>query len=409
MASSPSVRRERDALGELELPADALWGIHTARALANLSFSRRRLGDAPAYVAALARVKRAAARANARAGVIEPRLAEAIERAALELEQGGHARHFPVDLLGGGGSIGVHMNVNEVLANLANETLGARRGEYAPVRPLEHVSASQSTADVCHSAARLAVRALALRLDEALDRALAGLDAKAAELDGTTTLARTCLRDALPASMGLLVRGWARGLERARAALAESLAPLHAVSLGGTVIGTGAGAPDAYRACVVPILAELEGRPLARLENPSDALQSGDDLAGVSRAAVAVANALRKLASDLRLLFSGPEGGFGELELPHVQAGSSFFAGKQNPVVPETAIACALQVVGLDRSVQGALERAELHLHVYDGVAAANLFEALELLANAVALLDARCLRGLRPNTERCRELAQLR
>jgi aspartate ammonia-lyase len=172
------------------------------------------------------------------------------------------------------------------------------------------------------------------------------------------------------------------------------------------VIGTGAGAPAAYRDSVVSILAELEDRALTQRENLPDALQNGDDLAGVSRATVAVANALAKIGQDLRLLSSGPAGGFAELELPHVQAGSSFFAGKMNPVVPETAIACALQVFGLDRSVQAALERAELHLHVFDGLAAANLFDALELETNAVTLLDARCLCGLRVNEARCRALA---
>jgi aspartate ammonia-lyase len=293
-----------------------------------------------------------------------------------------------------------------VLANLANEALGARRGDYAPVRVLEHVSASQSTADVCHTGARLAIRALAQRLDAALDSALAGLDAKAAELEPISTLARTCLRDALPVSAGVLVRGWARLLERARVALEVSVAPLDAVALGGTVIGTGAGAPPRYRECVVPILAELEGRALTSRVDLPDALQNGDDLAAVSRATVAVANALAKIGQDLRLLFSGPEGGFAELDLPHVQAGSSFFAGKANPVVPETAIACALQVLGLDRTVQAAVERAELHLHVFDGLAAANLFEALELATQAVTLLDARCLRGLRANPARCAALA---
>ena len=408
MPASASARIERDALGELALPADALWGIHTARALANLRFSRRTLGEAPAYLRALARVKRAAARANLRAGVLEPRIAAAIESAALALEDGAHAEQFPVDLLGGGGSIGVHMNLNEVLANLANETLGARRGAYAPVRVLEDTSASQSTADVCHTAARLAISGLALRLDAALEIAVAGLEAKAAELEPIATLARTCLRDALPVSAGVLVGGWARLLERARLVLQRSLRPLDAVALGGTVIGTGAGAPAPYRACVVAILAELEGRALSAREDPCDALQNGDDLAAVSRATIAVANALTKIGQDLRLLFSGPGGGFAELELPHVQAGSSFFAGKSNPVVPETAIACALAVLGLDRVVQAAQERAELHLHVFDGLAAASLFEALELEANAVTLLDTRCLRGLRANEARSLVLAKL-
>ncbi len=406
MPVSASVRIERDALGELSLPADALYGIHTAGSLANLRFSRRRLGDCPAYLHALARVKRAAARANAAAGVLEPEIARAIERAAQALEAGAHADEFPVDLLGGGGSIGVHMNVNEVLANLANETLGARRGEYAPVRVLEHVSASQSTADVCHTAARLAIGVLARALDANLAHAVAGLRAKAGELAPVPTLARTCLRDALPVSSGVLVAGWSQLLERARVALERAVTPLDAIALGGTVIGTGSGAPARYRASVVAILAELEGRALTSRADPCDALQNGDDLAAVSRAAVAVANALLKIGQDLRLLFSGPEGGFAELELPHVQAGSSFFAGKSNPVVPETAIACALQVFGLDRVVQAAVERAELHLHVFDGLAAANLFDALELEANAVALLDERCLRGLRANEARCRALA---
>jgi len=404
--ASPSVRIERDALGELAIPADALFGIHTARALVNLRFSRRTLGDSPVYLRALARVKAAASRANAEANVLEPRIAAAIERAALAVEAGAHAHQFPVDLLGGGGSIGVHMNVNEVLANLANEALGARRGEYAPVRVLEHVSASQSTADVCHTAARLAIRSLARTLDAALVEAVAGLRAKAAELAPLPTLARTCLRDALPVSAGALVGGWALVLERARLVFERSVAALDAVALGGTVIGTGAGAPARYRERVVAILAELEGRDLTLRSDPCDALQNGDDLASVSHASVGIANALLKIGQDLRLLFSGPEGGFAELELPHVQAGSSFFAGKSNPVVPETAIACALQVLGLDRVVQGAVERAELHLNVFDGLAAANLLDALELEANAVSLLDARCLRGLRANEARCRALA---
>ena len=406
MPDSARTRVERDALGELAIPADALYGIHTARSLVNLRFSRRRLGDCAAHVSALARVKRAAARANADAGVLEPRLAAAIERAAVALEGGAHLDQFPVDPLGGGGSIGVHMNANEVLANLANEALGGRRGGYAPVRALEHVSVSQSTADVCHTAARLAVREHARAVDAALDDAVSGLDAKAAELAHVTTLARTCLRDAMPVSMSVLVSGWARLLERARLALAESLEPLDSVALGGTAIGTGAGAPARYRERVVAILADLEGRPLAARADLPDALQNGDDLVAISGAAVSIANALVKIGGDLRLLFSGPDGGFGELELPHVQAGSSFFAGKSNPVVPETAIACALHVFGLDRTVRAAAERAELHLHVFDGIAATSLLEALEGEANAIALLDSRCLRGLRANAARCNALA---
>lgn len=401
-------RVERDALGSVRIEDRFLWGIETARSLENLSFSGRTLGACVPYLAALGLVKRAAARANREAGVLEARLAGALDAAAARVAAGELREHFPADLLGGGGSIGVHMNVNEVLANLANESLGGRRGEYAPLQPRAHVSLSQSTADVCHSALRLAALRQGARLGGALRDTAATLRGKAVETAQLPTLARTCLRDALPTQVGVLLGGHAALLERRAGEVERALQALRGVALGGTVIGSGEGAPARYRERVVPILAELAELPLAPRASLPDALQNTDDLRALSAELALLAEALLKIAADLRLLSSGPRGGLGELLLPPVQAGSSFFAGKQNPVVLESVIQCACQVLGADRAAQAAAERAELHLNVFDGQLGANVLDAQRMLAEVIERLDARCLRGLRADEERCRALAAL-
>lgn len=401
------IREERDALGALSLPAAARYGIQTARALENLAFSRHRLADYPVYVAALAAVKRAAAQANRDAGVLAPVIADAIDAVAREVADGACAADFPVDLLGGGGSIGVNMNVNEVLANLASERLGGARGTYEPVHPLRDVNASQSTADVCHTAARLAVRAAAEPARWALDACATALAARAAAVTDLPALARTCLQDAMPTTADVLLRGHAAALTRRADGLGTALESLDAVVLGATVIGDGRGAPPAYRARVVPALAAVVGRPLHAHPHPADALQNGDDLAAVAAQLGLLARTLLKVAQDLRLLASGPHGGLGELRLPHVQAGSSFFAGKSNPVVPESVMQCAFQVLGAERAVQEAHARAELHLQVLDAVAVANVLDALAMLAAVLDRFDRRCLRGLEVNEARCRELVR--
>jgi aspartate ammonia-lyase len=401
------VRTERDRLGEREVPAEALWGIQTLRSLENLSFSSRPLGSQPAYVWGLGAVKRAAVRANREAGVLMPHLAEALDTATLALLDGQHLDQFPADLLGGGGSIGVHVNVNEVLANLANERLGAKRGEYAPVS-VKLVSASQSTADVCHTGARLALLRQWGKLSTALDGAIKTLSELARELNAVPTLSRTCLQDAVTTTLGVLFGGYASAMQRRTAEVAAGVAPLHQIALGGTVIGTSDGAPVAYRKIVVPALAEISGFDLEPRLSLPDAMQNSDDLASLSAQLRLLAETLIKIAKDLRLLASGPNGGFGEILLPHVQEGSSFFSGKSNPVVAETVLQGAFQVIGCDRAVQAAMEQSELYLNVFDGLIAVNLLEAFELLSQMVRRLDERCLRGLKADEARCSALAKL-
>lgn len=402
------VRMERDALGELRVAEDALWGAHTERAGAVLGVSDRGLFHAPALYCALGEVKQAAAIANLEAGVLTPEIAGAIGAAARELAQGVFEPDLIADLVAGGGSIALHMNVAEVIANAANERLGSLRGAYAPVEVKRHVNASQSTADVCHTAARIAVLRETTALGAVLARLVSSLEHKAGELADVITLARTCLRDALPASLGLVFAGHAAVFARRAAALADAAAPLLEVVLGGTVIGTGDGAPPAYRERVVPILAEITELPLAAHPRPSDALATSDDLTAVSAQLAGLAQAAVKLARDVRLLSSGPAGGFGELVLPHVLEGSSFFADKSNPVVAETLLQAGLQCLGYDRVVQAAGEHADPWLQVFDGLAAVNVLDACALLGAALDRFEAHCLCGLTADTDRCRSLAAL-
>ena len=402
----PAMRRETDLLGELDVPADALFGIHTIRALNSLNFSNHTLGHYPAYITALAQVKKAAARANRDAAVIPSRLARAIERACDSLIHGDHHDSFPVDLLSGGGEIAVNMNLNEVIANLANEALGARRGDYAPMHPKTHVNASQSTADVCHTAARIAILRMWDDLETALDACAATLRAKAREMAPITTLSRTCLRDAEPTSLGEFLGGQAQALKRRTRELARSIAALRLINLGGTAIGSGRGAPPRYRARVVRYLRDFTGIALRSRANLYDAAQNIDDLGEVAAKLGLLVEVLIKIASDLRLLSSGPEGGFGELNLPAVQEGSSFFPGKINPAVPETMLQCCFQVLGSERTVRLALERGELNLNVFSGAAVVNLFDMITMLKRSVTLFTDNCLTGLTANEERCHTLA---
>lgn len=401
-------RIERDSIGELEISARALYGIRTVRSLRNLSFSGRALGSYPLYVRALAMVKKAAARANRKAHLISPKVATAIEAACDALIGGDYLDHFPVDVLGGGGGIAVNTNVNEVIANLACESLGATRGIYDPVDPGLHVNASQSTADVCHTAARVAIIEMWIGLRRVLDDCIAATRRQAAQFRQLRTLARTCLQDASAISLGEIFGAYAAGLARRTDELDRAVELLRKVNLGGTVLGDGNGAPPLYRRTVLKHLNKIAGHQLTLRENLFDAAQNIDDLATVAAQLGLLAEFLIKVAQDLRLLSSGPAGGFGEITLPAVQEGSSFYPGKINPVIPETLLQACFQVLGCERAARLALERGELNLNVFEGAAAINLMDAMTMLTRAVATFAQSCMSGIVANEARCRELAAL-
>jgi len=403
---APGTRIEKDLLGERAVFAAALYGIHTVRAVENLGFSARILANYPDFIRALAIVKKAAVRANHDAHAIDARRQDAIERACDALIRGEHLAQFPVDMLAGGGSIAINMNVNEVIANLASEYLGGARGTYQPVHPKLHVNASQSTADVCHTAVRMTVLGRWSGLRRTLSKCVATFRAKAAELRPVITISRTCLQDASRVSLGELFGAHAEVIARRTGELTQSVRSLTRINLGGTAIGSGSGASASYRRAILKRLNQIAGQKFTLRPNLYDAAQNIDDLGAVSAQLAMLAEVLIKVAQDLRLLASGPDGGFGEIILPAVQEGSSIFPGKINPAVPETMIQCCFQVLGCERAARLALEHGELNLNVFEGTAAVNVFDAIEMMERSVALFTERCVMGITANKKRCRELA---
>jgi aspartate ammonia-lyase len=401
-AAPRPARIKRDSFGDVEIPAGALYGAETVRSVRNLSFSGRKLSDLSAYVRALAIVKLAAARANRDAHVLDARRALAIERACRAIIAGQYDDQFIVDPLSGGGSIAINMNINEVIASVASKTFGRN----ASVLPKEHVNASQSTADVCHTAARIAIINEWRPTRAALDSCAAAMRSKEREFRDVITISRTCLQDASPVALGTLFGGYAAAIARLTGEIDRAIGALNMINLGGTVIGWGDGASPTYRRTVLKHLREATGLRLALRPNLYDAAQNIDDLGGVAATLGLLAEVLIKVAQDLRLLSSGPEGGFGEIRLPAVQQGSSFFAGKINPVVPETLIQCCFMILGCERVARLALERGELNLNVFEGAAAIPILDALTMLTRAVTSFTNFCVAGIAANEERCRDLA---
>ena len=398
------MRRETDSFGEVELPSGSLYGARTARCVDNTSVGSAKLCDYPELVVALAQVKSACAAANLKAGSFELKIASSIVGASQEIISGAHIEHFPVDMLHGGGYIGFNTNINEVIANLANISFGGSIGAYTPVHPKDHVNLGQSTADACHTAARLAIISSAeplLSALSALDTQLKSLRIKFAPIE---TVARTCLQDAMPVSVGENFGAWACFCQRRLHASKQAIQAIHHVNLGGTVIGCGAGAGEKYKEVVIDCLSSATNRRMKRRENLFDAAQNIDDLANVSAQLRILAEGLIKIAKDIRLLSSGPNCGFGELILPAVQEGSSFFTGKVNPVVPETLIQAAMQVIGNDRAVGASLEHGELNLNVFEGVACKNIIDSQRVLARAIDLFIAKCLEGINVDRQHCEQ-----
>lgn len=401
-----SVRVESDIFGELEIPREALFGVNTQRTVQNLSFSGRTLSKYPEYIQTLCLVKKAAATANVEAGILSEEVYNAISFACTEISSGIHNGHFPVDMLHGGGGIGVNMNINEVIANVANEYLGGERGTYSPVHHVEHVNASQSTSDVCHTSIRMAILVSYQSLKRQIESLIEAIEDKVVEFQEVTTISRTCLQDGIRIKVGESFSGYAAGFKRCSIGIADSMNALYQVNLGGTVIGSGRGAPVTYRDVVVERLSDISGLPLKLRANLFDAAKNIDDLARVSGELRIFASSLIKMAKDFRLLSSGPEAGFAEFQLPAIQAGSSFFPGKVNPVLPETLIQCGFQIIACDRAVQATLEHGELDLNVFEGAAGANLLEAMKMLECTLMNFTSGCIRGMELNRQRCEELS---
>jgi fumarate hydratase class II len=397
LMSEPEFRIEHDSMGPLEVPRDALWGAQTERARRNFPISGRTL-PAP-FLHALAWIKAAAARANRDLGLLDEARARAIEEAALEVAQGRHDGHFPLDVYQTGSGTSSNMNVNEVVARLAGQKLGS------PVHPNDHVNMSQSSNDTVPSAIHVAALVVLERtLAPALETLAATIAKRARELRGVVKTGRTHLMDAVPLTLGQELGGWEAQVRAGRERLLQAGEGLRALALGGTAVGTGLNAPEGFAERTCRELSALAGTRFAPAENYFRALSSPDAVVAFSGALRTYATSLMKIANDLRWMNSGPLSGLGEIALPALQPGSSIMPGKVNPVVPEAAAMVAAQAIGLDTAVAIAGQSGNFQLNVMLPLLAADVLESETLLAHASALLAEKAIAGFVVNERRLSE-----
>jgi fumarate hydratase, class II len=399
-------RIERDSLGEIEVPAAAYYGAQTERAHRNFPVSGLTLPHR--FLAAMALVKREAARVNAAKGVIPADVAGAIAEAADEVIAGRHRDQFPLDVFQTGSGTSTNMNVNEVLSNRAIEILGGERGAKTPVHPNDHVNFGQSSNDTIPTAIHVAAYgALAEDLEPALVHLAETMEAKAAELDDVVKIGRTHLQDAVPVRLGQEIGGWARQVRLGVDRLAAARERLAELALGGTAVGTGLNAAPGFAEAVIAGVAAATGHPFRPAENKFEALAAKDAAVETSGALKTVAVSLTKIANDVRWLASGPRCGIGEIEIPSLQPGSSIMPGKVNPVIPESVLMVCAQVVGNDATITIAGMSGNFELNVMMPVIAKNLLESIEILANASRLFADKCVAGLEARRDRAAQLVE--
>ena len=395
-----TTRIEKDPLGEKAVPADALYGIQTLRASENFRISGLR--PLPAFVDAVIWIKRSAALTHRATGRLEPRLADAIVQAADEVLAGKHRDQFIVDVYQAGAGTSHNMNCNEVLANRANQILGAKLGEYTPVHPNDHVNMAQSTNDVIPTAMRLATLATLPALTAAIDVLAASLLDRGRAFDAIVKSGRTHLQDATPIRLGQEFTAYGRTAARHREKLTEAAGWLRELNIGGTAVGTGINAEPEYPRLMAEHLADISGLDLQEGDDRIQLMQSMGDIATFSGALRAWVLDLNKIANDLRLLASGPRTGLAEIVMPAVQPGSSIMPGKVNPSIAEMVNQVCYQVIGLDTTVAMASEAGQLELNVMMPVITHNIVFGMILVANATRTLAERCVDGLEADEAQC-------
>jgi aspartate ammonia-lyase len=396
-------RSERDPLGELLVPADAYYGVQTARAVDNFPISGLRAPDD--LIVATILIKKAAAETNAALGRLEPDVANAIRTAADEILAGAFRDQFVVDVYQAGAGTSHNMNANEVLANRAGEILGEPRGTYTRVHPNDHVNMGQSTNDVYPTATRLALLLGAAPLVATAEALAASLAHKATEFADVLKTGRTHLQDAVPITLGQEFSGYAECVRRGAEDVAAAASQLHELNIGATAVGTGLNAGDEYRGLVVQSLARYTNLPLRPAVNLFRVTQSMGDVLAYSSAMRRLAVEAGKIASDLRLLSMGPRAGIAEIALPAVQPGSSIMPGKVNPSVPEMVNQVCFQVMGCDTTVAIACEAGQLELNVMMPVIAWNALHASKILREALKVFRLRCIAGITADEAHAREL----
>ncbi len=400
-----ATRKEHDFVGELEIPNDKYYGIQTYRAMDNFHITGIQLSTEPFMVNALAYVKKAAAMANADLGIFDREIADAICFACDEILEGKYHDQFVTDLIQGGAGTSVNMNANEVIANIALEKLGHKKGEYEYCHPNNHVNCSQSTNDAYPTAFRIA---LLKRLDtykEALKALSDSFRRKGEEFKNVLKMGRTQLQDAVPMSLGAEFIGWANTIaeELSRVDGAKNL--IREINMGATAIGTRVNAPEEYPELVTKYLVKITGSPLFLAEDLIEATSDTGAYVQLSGVMKRTAVKLSKISNDLRLLSSGPRAGFNEINLPRMQPGSSIMPGKVNPVIPEVVNQVAFYVIGADMTVTMAAEAGQLQLNVMEPVISFSLFNSISYLTKACDTLRTKAVDGITANADHTREM----
>jgi len=405
--SEKKYRVESDLLGELEVPAEAYYGVQTQRALNNYRISNTRMCDYPEYVISIAYVKMAAAAANAELGVLDKTIADAIIAACCEIVDGKFHDQFPVDMMQGGAGTSVNMNANEVIANRALELMGHHKGEYQFCSPNDHVNCAQSTNDAYPTAFRYTFVRMNKHLVASLQALIAAFRAKGVEFKDYIKMGRTQLQDAVPMTAGQEFNAFANNLEEEVANLERNAVLLREINMGGTAIGTGLNAVPGFADLCTRKMSEFCGDELTKASDLVEATPDTGAYVSYSAALKRLAIKLSKICNDLRLMASGPRCGLHEINLPPMAPGSSIMPGKVNPVIPEVTNQVCFKVIGNDTTVAFAAEAGQLQLNVMEPVIAESILESVTWLRNAIDTLRTKCIEGITVNADHCYEMVK--
>lgn len=398
-------RVETDSIGEIKVPEGVYYGAQTLRAKNNFHITGYTTPEK--FIIALAYIKKGAAKANYEAQMISKEVADAMISACDEILEGKFRDQFITDVIQGGAGTSVNMNINEVIANRANEILGGELGKYDKVHPNDHVNYGQSTNDVFPTGGKIAVQLMGKELIEALEKLNSSLELKAKEFDHVIKMGRTHLQDAVPIRMGQEFRAFSGPVKRDIRRIKEALKDLTVINMGATAVGTGINADVDYVSHVVKTISEISGIDLTQAEDLVDGTRNLDSLVWLSSALKTCAVNLSKTANDLRLMASGPKTGLFEINLPKQQPGSSIMPGKVNPVIPEVLNQVCFQIFGNDLTITKAAEAGQLELNVFEPVLFFNLFQSLEILKNGISTFIENCLLGITANEDRCKEMVE--
>ena len=399
--SEQEFRTEKDSIGTKNVPEDVYYGVQSLRAAENFHITG--LNMHPEIINSLAYIKKAAAITNCEAGLLDKKIAQAIVKACDEILGGKLHEDFIVDPIQGGAGTSLNMNANEVIANRANEILGGKKGDYSIVNPNDHVNCGQSTNDVIPTAGKMTSLRLLKNLKKELMRLHTALEKKAEEFDGVIKMGRTQLQDAVPIRLGQEFKAYSVAVLRDIRRMDKAMDEMRTLNMGGTAVGTGLNADEAYLRRIVPNLSEISDMELVQAYDLIDSTQNLDPFVAVSGAVKACAVTLSKIANDLRLMSSGPRAGFGEINLPAKQNGSSIMPGKVNPVIPEVVYQVAFNVIGNDVTITMAAEAGQLELNAFEPIIFYCLFQSIDTLGYAVQTFVDNCVTGITANETRCR------